>query len=96
MNLIVLFNPMEYVGALIDPRTWVVAAVAAFAWRPFMWLRRLLLALVVYLLLTAVMEMSLGTFFGPVLYSQFVLGLIATTFWFAAFQLARRPFANQR
>ena len=96
MNTLVLFNPMDLVAALIDPRTWIVAAVAVFAWRPFVWPRRLLLALVVYLLCAAVMEMSLGTFFGPVLYSQFVLGLIATTLWFAAFQLARRLFADQK
>ena len=96
MYLTFLFEPIDWLMVIIDPRSWGIAAVAVFAWRPFFWPRRLLVALAVYLLLAVLMELSFGTFFAERLYAQFTLGLIATGLWFAVFQRARQAFARER
>jgi hypothetical protein len=96
MNVMALFNPIDWLMVLIDPRSWGIAAVAVFAWRPFLWPRRLLVALAVYLVLAVLIERGFGTFFGGTLYAQFVLGLVATALWFWVLQLARQRLAAEK
>lgn len=96
LYLMYLFEPIDWLMLIIDPRSWGIAAVAVFAWRPFYWLRRLLVALAVYLLLAALMERSSGTFFAERLYAQFTLGLLATVLWFGVFWLAHRAFTQEK
>jgi len=96
LYLMFLLEPVDWLMLIIDPRSWLIAAVAVFAWRPFVWQRRLLLALAVYLLLAVLMELSFGTSFAERLYAQFTLGLAATALWFGVFQLARAAFAREK
>lgn len=96
LYLMALLEPIDWLVLIIDPRSWGIAAIAVFAWRPYSWPRRLTLAMAAYLLLAVVIEMAFGTFFAEKTYGQFTIGLAATALWFGVFLRARQAVAAEK